>query len=118
MRDVDVVLTTYGMLLRQAWLLEMRWRLAVLDEAQAIKNPAARQTKAVKRVKADARIALTGTPVENRLSDLWSLFDFLCPGLLGSQQKFKEFVKRLNPANKTTGMRRCAVWCSPTSCGG
>ena len=96
LRDVDVVLTTYGMLLRQTWLLEIEWRLAVLDEAQAIKNPAARQTKAVKRVKADARIALTGTPIENRLSDLWSLFDFLCPGLLGSQQKFKEFVKRLN----------------------
>jgi non-specific serine/threonine protein kinase len=96
LRDVDVVLTTYGMLLRQAWLLDAQWRLAVLDEAQAIKNPAARQTKAVKRLKADARIVLTGTPIENRLSDLWSLFDFLCPGLLGSQQKFKEFVKRLN----------------------
>lgn len=94
--DVDVVLTTYGMLLRQTWLLEVEWRLAVLDEAQAIKNPAARQTKAVKRVKADSRIALTGTPIENRLSDLWSLFDFLCPGLLGSQQKFKEFIRRLN----------------------
>ncbi len=67
--EVDVVLTTYGMLLRQTWLLEIEWRLAVLDEAQAIKNPAARQTKAVKRVKADARIALTGTPIENRLSD-------------------------------------------------
>ena len=93
---IDVVLTTYGMLLRQSWLLEMEWRIAILDEAQAIKNPAARQTKATKRIKADARIALTGTPVENRLSDLWSLFDFLCPGLLGSQQKFKQFVKRLS----------------------
>ena len=69
------------------------WRLVMLDEAQAIKNPAARQTKAVKQLKADARIALTGTPVENRLSDLWSLFDFLCPGLLGSQEQFKNFVK-------------------------
>jgi len=96
LQDVDVVLTTYGMLLRQPWLLDVPWRLAVLDEAQAIKNPTARQTKSVKRVKADARIALTGTPIENRLSDLWSLFDFLCPGLLGSQQKFKDFVKRLN----------------------
>ena len=94
-RDADVVVTTYGMLLRQTWLLELPWRLAVLDEAQAIKNPGARQTKTVKRIRADARIALTGTPVENRLSDLWSLFDFLCPGLLGSQGKFKEFVKRL-----------------------
>jgi non-specific serine/threonine protein kinase len=67
----------------------------VLDEAQAIKNPAARQTKSVKRLQADARIVLTGTPVENRLSDLWSLFDFVCPGLLGSQTRFKQFVKML-----------------------
>ena len=67
----------------------------VLDEAQAIKNPAARQTKSVKHLKAEARIVLTGTPVENRLADLWSLFDFLCPGLLGSQAKFKKFVKTL-----------------------
>ncbi|HUG68261.1 MAG TPA: DEAD/DEAH box helicase [Pirellulaceae bacterium] len=96
LQDIDVVLTTYGMLLRQTWLLDVHWHVVVLDEAQAIKNPAARQTKSVKRVKADARIALTGTPIENRLSDLWSLFDFLSPGLLGSQKTFKEFVKRLN----------------------
>jgi non-specific serine/threonine protein kinase len=96
LRDLDVVVTTYGMLLRQAWLLDVDWRLVVLDEAQAIKNPAARQTKSVKRVRADSRIALTGTPIENRLSDLWSLFDFLCPGLLGSQKKFQQFVKCLN----------------------
>ena len=98
LQDTDVVLTTYGMLLRQPWLLDVGWRLVVLDEAQAIKNPAARQTKAVKRLKADARIVLTGTPVENRLADLWSLFDFLCPGLLGSQEKFKKFVKTLETA--------------------
>ncbi len=95
LKKIDVVLTTYGMLTRQAWLLDIGWRLAVLDEAQAIKNPAARQTKAVKRLNAESRIALTGTPVENRLSDLWSLFDFLSPGLLGSQQTFKKFVKSL-----------------------
>lgn len=92
---VDLVLTTYGMLLRQAWLREVAWRLVILDEAQAIKNPAARQTRAVKQLEAEARIALTGTPVENRLSDLWSIFDFLCPGLLGSPGKFKKFVKSL-----------------------
>ncbi|MBN2289440.1 MAG: DEAD/DEAH box helicase [Candidatus Glassbacteria bacterium] len=91
----DLVLTTYGMLFRQKWLLEMQWRLVILDEAQAIKNHSARQSKAVKQLKADARIALTGTPVENRLADLWSLFDFLCPGLLGSAAKFKKFVKGL-----------------------
>ena len=91
----DVVLTTYGMLPRQKWLLEMEWWLVILDEAQAIKNPSTRQTKTVKQLKANARIALTGTPVENRLSDLWSLFDFLCPGLLGSTARFKKFVKIL-----------------------
>jgi superfamily II DNA or RNA helicase len=92
---VDLVLTTYGMLLRQGWLRELEWGLVILDEAQAIKNPSARQTRAVKQLKAQARIALTGTPVENRLSDLWSLFDFLCPGLLGSAERFGRFVKAL-----------------------
>jgi non-specific serine/threonine protein kinase len=96
LKCADIVLTTYGMLLRQRWLQDVAWGLVVLDEAQAVKNPAARQTRAVKRLQADARIAMTGTPVENRLSDLWSLFDFLCPGLLGSQKKFKDFVKTLD----------------------
>jgi SNF2 family DNA or RNA helicase len=95
LKGVDVVLTTYGTLLRQPWLLEIDWQLAVLDEAQAIKNPSARQTKCVKQLKTASRIALTGTPVENRLGDLWSLFDFLCPGLLGSPQKFQKFIKAL-----------------------
>lgn len=93
--ETDLVLTTYGMLLRQKWLLDIQWHLVILDEAQAIKNSATRQTRTVKQLQADARIALTGTPVENRLSDLWSLFDFLCPGLLGSAAKFKKFVKNL-----------------------
>ncbi len=92
---VDAVLTTYSMLTRLEWLTSIDWSLAILDEAQAIKNPAARQTRAVKQLKADARIVLTGTPVENRLTDLWSIFDFLCPGLLGSVQTFGGFVKRL-----------------------
>ena len=91
----DMVLTTYGMLARQSWLLDMDWGIVILDEAQAIKNPAAKQTRTVKKLKADARIALTGTPVENRLTDLWSLFDFLSPGLLGSAARFKKFVNAL-----------------------
>ncbi len=94
--EIDVVLTTYGTLMRQPWLQETIWRLLILDEAQAIKNPSSRQTKAVKQIKAASRIALTGTPVENRLSDLWSLFDFLNPGLLGSAKRFKEFAKSLS----------------------
>ncbi|MFA5028259.1 MAG: SNF2-related protein, partial [Candidatus Methylomirabilota bacterium] len=91
----DVVLTTYGMLTRSPWLLEASWDLAILDEAQAIKNPSARQTRAVKALKSQARIALTGTPVENRLGDLWSLFDFLNPGLLGGATRFRDFVRGL-----------------------
>ena len=93
--SVDAVLITYGMLQRQEWLKEMTWNLIVLDEAQAIKNPGTQQAKAVKTLKGRARIALTGTPVENRLSDLWSLFDFICPGLLGSATRFKQFVTSL-----------------------
>ncbi len=92
---VDAVLTTYGMLQRQEWLRQSDWNLIVLDEAQAIKNPGTRQSKAVKTLKGRARIALTGTPVENRLSDLWSLYDFICPGLLGSAARFKQFVSSL-----------------------
>jgi superfamily II DNA or RNA helicase len=91
----DLVVTTYAMLTRQDWLTRLHWRLVILDEAQAIKNPEARQSKAAKRLEADARIVLTGTPVENRLGDLWSLFDFLNPGLLGSAAVFKSFVKSL-----------------------
>ncbi len=93
--DADVVLTSYAMLARQPWLQSLRWDLAVLDEAQAVKNPTARQTRCVKQLSATARIALTGTPVENRLGDLWSIFDFLCPGLLGGSKAFGTFVKRL-----------------------
>jgi superfamily II DNA or RNA helicase len=93
--DVDLVITSYGFLARSPWLGAASWRLVVLDEAQAIKNPAAKQTKTVKRLRADTRIALTGTPIENRLNDLWSIFDFINPGLLGSPKQFSSFVKGL-----------------------
>ena len=94
-RDVDLVITSYGALLRAPWMIEVPWRLAVLDEAQAIKNPGAKQTRAVKKLKANARLALTGTPVENRLADLWSIFDFVNPGLLGTSKEFASFARRL-----------------------
>jgi superfamily II DNA or RNA helicase len=93
--DVDLVITSYGTLLRTPGLLEVAWHLAVLDEAQAIKNPGARQTRAAKQLDATARIALTGTPVENRLGDLWSILDFINPGLLGTGKEFSRFAKRL-----------------------
>ena len=74
---------------------ETDWRLVILDEAQAIKNPNARQTKAAKALKARGRIALTGTPVENHLGDLWSIFDFINPGLLGTARQFTRYTKSL-----------------------
>jgi SNF2 family DNA or RNA helicase len=94
--EADLVITTYAMLSRQPWLADQGWRLVILDEAQAIKNPSTRQSKAARTLSAQARIALTGTPVENRLGDLWSLFDFLNPGLLGSTTVFQSFVKSLH----------------------
>jgi len=95
LRGVDLAITTYGFLLRAEWVAEVPWRLVVLDEAQAIKNPGAKQTRAVKNLKPEARMALTGTPVENKLGDLWSIFDFINPGLLGSAKQFTNFAKRL-----------------------
>ncbi|MDR3515532.1 MAG: DEAD/DEAH box helicase [Azospirillaceae bacterium] len=93
--DLDVAITSYGSLLRLPVLAETSWHYVVLDEAQAIKNPNARQTQAAKALKARARIALTGTPVENHLGDLWSIFDFINPGLLGSSKQFARYTKAL-----------------------
>ena len=91
----DAVLTTYGSVGRVGWLAAREWGLVVLDEAQAIKNPGAKQTRATKALRARTRFALTGTPIENRLGDLWSLFDFLAPGLLGSAKQFGDAAKRM-----------------------
>src|SRR5438132_12766079 len=104
---VDLVITSYGSLLRVPALLATPWRLAILDEAQAIKTPGAKQTRAAKQIDARARIALSGTPVENRLGDLWSIFDFLNPGLLGSGKAFSTFTKRLSsqPHNSYAPLR-------------
>ena len=89
-------ITTYGMALKLETLKDRNWAFVVLDEAQAIKNPGTKQTKAIKSIPANKRIAMTGTPIENRLSDLWSLFDFLNPGLLGTAKEFTTFTKSLN----------------------
>ena len=90
-----IYITTYGMAVRLKELSEVQWDMVVLDEAQAIKNPGTRQTQAVKRLPAVFRVALTGTPVENRLGDLWSLFDFLNKGLLGSAKEFNRLSQKL-----------------------
>ncbi len=93
--DADLVVTTYGAIRALPGLSACRWNLLVLDEAQAIKNPGAKQTRAVKGLQARARIALTGTPIENRLGDLWSIFDVINPGLLGSAKQFTALTRRL-----------------------
>jgi superfamily II DNA or RNA helicase len=88
--DADLVLTTYATATRDADELSgYTWRRVVLDEAQAIKNSLSQTAKAVKRLGGGHRVALTGTPVENRLAELWSIMDFLNPGMLGSSQQFR-----------------------------
>jgi len=91
----DVVITTYGTVMRTKWMTSYVWQAVILDEAQAIKNAAAKQTRAVKALDSKWRLALTGTPVENSLGDLWSIFDFLNPGLLGSAKAFNRLCKSM-----------------------
>ena len=96
----SVEIVSYGMLVsRTSDYVDRDWNGVVLDEAQAIKNEAAKRTETVKRLKAKFRIVATGTPVENRLTELWSIFDFLNPGLLGSSSGFAE---RLTVEGKAT----------------
>jgi non-specific serine/threonine protein kinase len=108
---IDVVITTYGYLGRLSWLTETHWNCIVIDEAQAIKNSGSKQTRTVKALKGRHRLALTGTPVENHLSDLWSLYDFLTPGLLGTGKEFTNFVKgaEKNDSHKRYGALRNLV---------
>ena len=108
---LDLVITTYSLVQKYEWLHAYTWKLVILDEAQAIKNPGAQQTKAVKKLAAANRMVMTGTPVENRLSDLWSLFDFINPGLLGSAAEFGRFAKSLK--DDTTGYARLRQIISP-----
>ncbi|MCD6430579.1 MAG: DEAD/DEAH box helicase [Deltaproteobacteria bacterium] len=103
----DLVITTYALVQRYRWVQEHSWNYIILDEAQAIKNPGTKQTRTVKKLLAHNRIVMTGTPVENRLSDLWSLFDFLNPGLLGNAKEFSRFTKGLaNDPNGYAGLRK------------
>ncbi|MDR0218579.1 MAG: DEAD/DEAH box helicase [Enterobacteriaceae bacterium] len=87
----DVLLTTYGIVRRAvATLKTMSWRVLVVDEAQNIKNPSTEQTKAIKSIPAAGHIAMSGTPVENRLSEYWSLMDFVNRGYLGTLKRFEK----------------------------
>ena len=90
LEEADLVITTYGTAVRDlSTLNEISWERVVCDEAQAIKNSGTRQAQAVRTIKARTRIALTGTPVENHLAELWSIMDFCNPGLLGPAKRFR-----------------------------
>lgn len=95
-RDVFLTITTYGMVSRIQELKETVWDCVILDEAQAIKNPLTKQTKEIKKLQTSMRIAMTGTPIENDLTNLWSLFDFLNKGLMGTSKEFREYCKGLS----------------------
>lgn len=90
-----LTITTYTMAAKIEELQKFNWDAVILDEAQAIKNPAAKQTRNIKKIPAKLRIAMTGTPIENNLSNLWSLFDFLNKGLLGTAKEFKKYAGEL-----------------------
>ena len=107
----DMVITSYGTARRDVELLrEYEWSDLILDEAQNIKNPAAKQTQAVRRLIARNHIALTGTPVENRLAELWSIFEFLNPGYLESYERFHQQyvipIERYNDDDQAGELRR------------
>jgi superfamily II DNA or RNA helicase len=111
LRPGEIVLTTYGLLVRDAELLTAtRFDAVVLDEAQAIKNPDSQRSRVARDLQADARIAMTGTPVENRLDELWAIFDFLQPGLLGPRATFAREVavpvERLGDEEAAARLRR------------
>jgi len=90
-----LTITTYGIAARLKDLQAVSWDCVILDEAQAIKNPLTKQTREIKKLPCRMRIAMTGTPIENDLTNLWSLFDFLNKGLLGSSEEFRRYCARL-----------------------
>ncbi len=94
-KEADVLITTYGVVRSETSKLQkQKWLVIAIDEAQNIKNPTTAQTKAVKKIKAPIKIAMSGTPVENRLSEYWSIFDFSNKGYLGTLTKFKDNYAR------------------------
>lgn len=111
----DLVITSYGMLRSDAALFQkIRWEVLAIDEAQNIKNPGTEQTKAVKKLKADVKIAMSGTPVENRLSEYWSLFDFVNSGYLGSAKYFnKVFALPIEIENNAAQLERFKKMTAP-----
>jgi SNF2 family DNA or RNA helicase len=107
----DVIITSYGLARRDgAMFSQMQWGMLILDEAQNIKNPAAKQTRSIRQIPARFRLAMTGTPVENRLAELWSIMHFLNPGYMGTQKGFRtDFslpIERYRDPKATQRLRR------------
>ena len=110
-----VVITTYGLIARSPeFMFKHHWAMIVLDEAQAIKNASSKRSMTVRELQADFRVALTGTPIENRLSELWSILDFLNPGLLGTNARFQRLYGiPIERNNDETAMERLRNLVSP-----
>ena len=95
LEKADVMITSYALLRRDEELLQaLDLRYVILDEAQHIKNPMSQTARSAKKLSSERRLALTGTPIENRLSELWSIFDFVSPGLLGTLKTFEDRIAR------------------------
>ncbi|MCD5411506.1 MAG: SNF2-related protein [Thermodesulfovibrionales bacterium] len=107
----DLIITTYSLIQKYEAIKSYSWNYVILDEAQAIKNPGTKQARAVKRLKSRNRIVLTGTLIENSLSDLWSLYDFINPGLLGTSKEFAEYAQKIK--NDSYGYGRLKKVISP-----
>ena len=110
-QDHDLIITSYGTARRDIEvLLQTYWSDLILDEAQNIKNPSAKQSQAVRRLRAYNRVALTGTPVENHLTELWSVLEFLNPGYLGTHERFRQQfmipIERYNDDQQAAELRR------------
>lgn len=110
-KDKDIIITTYGTVRSDIdYLKELGWGLLIVDEAQNIKNPSTDQTRAVKSIKSDCRIAISGTPVENRLTELWSIFDFINEGYLLSLNEFQRQysipIEKYRDINKIENLKK------------
>jgi SNF2 family DNA or RNA helicase len=114
-QNVDLVITSYVLARQDAEQLQsVHWHAVVLDEAQNIKNPGARQTQAIRQIPTNFRLALTGTPVENRLTELWSIMQFLNPGYLGSRDTFRaQYVLPIERYNDTNAAERLRKMVGP-----
>ncbi len=109
MHDTDVVITTYGIVRNEQEMLKQgKWYCTIIDEAQNIKNPDTEQTKSVKNIKADVRIAMSGTPVENRLSEFWSILDYTNKGYLGALKRFNDDFGR--PIQRDHDQKQAALF--------